>query len=139
MKKSLFFTILLITTIITVSAKQDFSSSLRTCSSYSESGSVTTEGMDVSSTKQIVGWEDNKCVYKETINFAGINSTVTCKLTKPQIDELVSVMNAYSLVQQYSNESVDTSTLSGVQNNPVVKVWSKFLQDSSTCTMTGIK
>ena len=36
-----------------------------------------------------------------------------------------------------SNEDVDTSSLSAVQNNPVIKVWNKFLQDSSTCTMTA--
>ena len=95
--------------------------------------------MKVTSTKQILGWQGDRCVYKEKVNFSGMDVTTTCKLTKSQITELTSVMNAYSLVQKYSNDNVDTSSLSAVQNNPVVKVWNKYMQDSSTCTMAGLE
>lgn len=140
MKKSLIiiFTIFL-TALVVIAQDSMFTASLRNCSSFTESGTVNTEGMNVQSTKHIVGWDNDKCVYKETVNFNGLNVTTTCKLTRPQIDELVSVMNAYSLVQEYSNESVNTSKLSEVQSNPVVKAWNKYLMDSSICTMTGLK
>ena len=125
--------------IITVNAaNSDFLSSFRSCSRYSESGNVKTEGLDVVSQKQILGMQDNKCVYKETVKFAGIEASTVCKFTKPQIAEIVSVMEAYSLVQKYSNEDVDTSSLSGVSNNPVVKVWNKYLNDSSVCSFEGL-
>ncbi len=114
-----------------------FVNALKTCSSsYSESGNFTTEGMNVTSQKRILGWEGDRCVYQETVKFSEINSCITCKLTKSQISELASVMQAYELVQKYSKEEVDTSKLSAVENNPVVKVWNKYLQDSSVCTIT---
>lgn len=141
MKKPVILLLALVATTLFVIAEDSrfTSSSLRNCTSFTESGTVNTEGMNVQSTKQIMGWESNKCVYKETVNFNGLNVTTTCKLSKPQIDELTSVMDAYALVQEYSNESVNTSKLSEVQNNPVVKAWNKYLQDSSVCTMTGLK
>ena len=139
MKRYAAVLIIVFCAIAAVSAKDDFAVSLKNCSPYSDSGVVETEGMKVHSVKQILGWEGDRCVYKEKVNFSGLDVTTTCKFTKPQITELTSVMNAYSLVQKYSNDSVDTSSLSAVQNNPVVKVWNKFMQDSSTCSVSGIK
>ena len=95
-----------------------------------------TDGMNVSSSKKILGWQGDKCVYQEKVNFAGIDSCITCKLSKAQVNELVNVMQAYAVVQQYSNSKVDTSKVSAVQDNPVVKAWSKYLQDSSVCTIS---
>ena len=140
MKKNLLIAICFAATVLSSIAQgNNFAQSLKNCSSYSESGVVETEGLKVKSTKSILGWQGNRCVYKENIVFGDINSTVTCKLTKNQITELTSVMNAYSIVQQYSNEKVDTSSLSKVQDNPVVKVWNKYLQDPSTCVIEGVK
>ena len=138
MKKYFVIGFAVLLSVITVTAKDDFASSLKSCSPFSDSGVVETEGMKVKSVKQILGWEGNRCVYKEKVNFAGMDVTTTCKFTQPQITELTSVMNAYSLVQKYSGDSVDTSSLSAVQNNPVVKVWNKFMQDSATCSVSGI-
>ena len=95
--------------------------------------------MNVTSNKKILGWQGDKCVYQEKVNFAGIDSCITCKLSKAQISELVNVMQAYAVVQQYSKSNVDTSSLSAVQDNPVVKVWNKYLQDSSVCTISTNK
>ena len=139
MRKYLVFIIaLLVTTLVVLAEDSGFTSALKSCSSYTESGTVDTSGMKVQSTKQILGWQNNKCVYKENINFSGMNTTVTCKLTKPQINELVSVMNAYSLVQKYSGQEPDLSSPEAAQNNPVVKAWNKYLQDPSVCTMSGL-
>ena len=140
MKKYLsFLAVLLVTSIVVFADDNNFINALKNCSSYTESGNVSTEGINVQSMKQILGWQSDKCVYKESVSFSGVNSTVLCNFSKPQIKEITSVMEAYSLVQQYSNQKVDTSSISAVQDNPVVKVWGKYLQDSSVCSINGIK
>ncbi len=140
MKKYFIFALtIILTTLIVLADDAKFANALKNCSSYSESGSVQTDGINVTSSKKILGWQGDKCVYQEKLNFSGVDSCVTCKLSKTQIDELVNVMQAYSVVQQYSKSKVDTSNLSAVQDNPVVKAWSKYLQDSSVCTISTNK
>lgn len=135
-KYFIFLIVLLLTGVIVLADDAKFSHALRSCSSYSESGSVNTEGIVANSQKKILGWQGDKCVYQEKVQFSGIESCVVCKLSKSQINELASVMDAYALVQQYSKDEIDTSSLSKVQNNPVVKAWNKYLQDSSVCSVT---
>ena len=140
MKKYFIFALtIILTTLIVLADDAKFANALKNCSSYSESGSVQTDGINVTSSKKILGWQGDKCVYQEKLNFSGVDSCVTCKLSKTQIDELVNVMQAYAVVQQYSKSKVDTSNLSAVQDNPVVKAWSKYLQDSSVCTISTNK
>lgn len=140
MKKYFIFALtIILTTLIVLADDAKFAYALKNCSSYSESGSVQTDGINVTSSKKILGWQGDKCVYQEKLNFSGVDSCVTCKLSKTQIDELVNVMQSYAVVQQYSKSKVDTSNLSAVQDNPVVKVWSKYLQDSSVCTISTNK
>ena len=138
MKKYFIFAfVLLVTTLVVLADDMRFANALRNCSSsYSESGTVQTDGMNLTSSKKILGWQGDKCVYQEKVNFAGIDSCITCKLSKSQVAELVNVMQAYAVVQQYSKEKVDTSNFSEAQNNPVVKAWNKYLQDSSVCTIS---
>ena len=140
MKKYFIFALtIILTTLIVLADDAKFAYALKNCSSYSESGSVQTDGINVTSSKKILGWQGDKCVYQEKLNFSGVDSCVTCKLSKTQIDELVNVMQSYAVVQQYSKSKVDTSNLSSVQDNPVVKAWSKYLQDSSVCTISTNK
>lgn len=127
--------IIVCTALISFADDLKFSQSLMHCTSYSESGSISTEGMEVISHKQILGWENNKCVYKEILQMQGTSTCIVCKFNKSQLSELTSVMNAYNVVQQYSDTKIDTSTLSAVKDNPVVKAWSKYLQDTSVCTI----
>ena len=110
-----------------------FMKALSNCSNFSENGNVKTEGIDFTSTKKILGTKNGKCIYQESINFSGNHATVTCKFSKQQINEIIEVMNAYDVVQKYSKEKIDTSSLSAVQDNPVVQVWNKYLQDKSVC------
>lgn len=141
MKKYFIFAfVLLVTTLVVLADDMRFANALRNCSSsYLESGTVQTDGMNVTSSKKILGWQGDKCVYQEKVNFAGIDSCITCKLSKSQIAELVNVMQAYAVVQQYSKGKTDTSNFSEAQNNPVVKAWNKYLQDSSVCTISTNK
>ena len=140
MKKYFIFALtIILTTLIVLADDAKFAYALKNCSSYSESGSVQTDGINVTSSKKILGWQGDKCVYQEKLNFSGVDSCVICKLSKTQIDELVNVMQSYAVVQQYSKSKVDISNLSSVQDNPVVKAWSKYLQDSSVCTISTNK
>jgi len=138
MKKYTILIVLLFITVIAVFANDTiFAKALKSCSSYSEFGTVNTDGMQVDSHKQILGWENNKCVYKEALTFSGVNTTVTCRFSKPQLNEIYSVMQAYEVISQYTSQNIDTSSVEAVQNNPVVKVWNKYLQDSSVCTISN--
>lgn len=136
-KKILIFTAMLsILCLGAVSSEADFSKALKNCTPFSDSGQVQTAGMNVQSTKRIVGWQGDKCVYKESVKFMDISSDISCRLSKAQILELSSVIDAYSLVQKYSDSKPDFSNLESAQNNPVSKAWSKYLQDNSVCTIT---
>ena len=91
MKKYALFICILIISAVTVFANDTrFASALKGCMSYSEYGTVNTDGMQVDSHKQILGWENNKCVYKETVKFSGIDTTITCRFSRPQINEIYS-------------------------------------------------
>lgn len=112
-----------------------YTNSLKNCLPYSESGNVNADGMNSVSTKQILGWKDNKCIYRETVQFSGLSANVECSFTKPQLHELSTVMEAYNITSKYSGEEVDVSSYDAVKNNPVVKVWDKYLQNPNVCTM----
>lgn len=134
MKNYLLLTVVLLLSATFAFANEEaFYKALEGCSLYSSSGETRTEGAVAKYQSQILGWQSDKCVYKEIVSFAGIDSCTTCRFTQRQIDELVNVMRAYSTVQRYSGGNVDTSTLQAVTNNPVVNVWNKYLRDSSVC------
>ena len=136
MKKYQLFVVIALFTILAVFANDEqFYSALQNCSSYTDSGSSVVDGQNIKFKNQILGWSNGKCTYKEIVNYGGNDMCVTCKLSKAQVDELVGVMRAYSVVQKYSGEKVDTSKLSAVENNPVVNAWNKYLKDSSVCSI----
>ena len=138
MKNKLLFTILVLSVFagfVFADYEDAFISSLQTCSHYIKSGTVATEGMQIDVKEEIVGFEKDRCVYKEFLDMAGAKSCITCRFTKSQIAELVKVMEAYNTLQSYSEEKVDTSSVEAVQDNPVVKAWNKYLNDSSVCTV----
>ena len=139
MKKIFLLAIFISLGLYSYANDSDFSKSLKDCLYYTESGQVNTDGVNVQTTKQILGWNGNKCTYKEKMQFSGMNVDVTCNFNKSQLQEISSVIDAYSLVQQYSGETVDTKNSQEVQNNPVVKVWNKYLQNSSVCNISGLQ
>ena len=135
MKKVL---VLLSMFIICVSANAEsdrFIEALRNCSALNDSDVITVNGVNAKSHKQISGWQNGKCTYKETINFGGNNVATVCQFTKPQIQEIVSVADAYALTQKYTQEELDLTSTDAVKNNPIVNVLSKYLQDPSVCSM----
>ena len=85
-KKILIFTAMLsILCLGAVSSEADFSKALKNCTPFSDSGQVQTAGMNVQSTKRIVGWQGDKCVYKESVKFMDITSDISCRLNKAQV------------------------------------------------------
>ena len=131
MKKYIYLFVVLMISVGIVSAKNNksFVQALSSCSEYSESGVVNSDGIDVNSEKRILGKKDDKCVYEEKISVANYNMTITCSFTDSQIQELTSVMNAYEVLS-FSDDKLANSS-----ENPVVKAWNKYLQDTSVCVI----
>ena len=139
MNYKIIFSLLCLILCLSVYASDDkFIEALKTCSSYHDSGTIQVEGMNATSVKQITGWHNNKCTYKESLNLGQVNANITCHFTRPQINEIATVADAYFLTLKYSKDSVNTSSLETAQNNPLAAVFNKYLQDSSVCTIDGL-
>lgn len=140
--KKFFITLTVICICLAVYAKsQDdkFINALRNCSKYESSGDVNTQGVNAQSHTEILGWHNEKCGYKETINLNGVNVNISCHFSKSQVKEITSVADAYYTTLQYSNESPDTSSLDAIQNNPLANVFNKYIQDPNVCTIGGLQ
>lgn len=129
------FIFIVSTTIAKGNTDDRFVQAFSTCSAYSENGSLKADGMDVTSTKKIIGWQNGKCVYQEKINFMETQGNVVCRFTQQQVNEITEVMNAYNVIQKYSKEKLDTSNLSSDEKNAVTEVWNKYLMDNSVCNV----
>ena len=131
MKKYVYLFVILMISVGIVYAQNNksFVQALSDCSDYFESGVINADGVDLNSEKRILGKKDNKCVYEEKISVANYDMTITCSFTEPQIKELTSVMNAYEVLF-FSDDIV-----SDVSDNPVVKTWNKYLNDTSVCVI----
>ena len=116
-----------------------FINALRNCTPYNSSGELMLNGVSTTTTKQMQGWNDNKCTYKETVLFNGNSLTITCRFSKSQIRDIVSVADEYYATHKNAAEEVDTSSLEAIQNNPIASVFNKYLQNPEVCTMGGIE
>ena len=139
MKKILVFISVLCICLMVKASDDVFINALRTCSNFRDSGTVNTEGVSAKTTKQITGWHDGKCTYKENIKMNGLNINMTCHFTKAQIQEITSVADAYYLTLKYSQEQTDLSSPDAAKNNPLANVFNKYLQDQSVCEMNGLQ
>lgn len=119
--------ILLCTISACIAGSSAFNTSLINCTPFNDHGTFTSEGNNIQFYKQIIGWEHDKCVYKEKINYSGMEICVTCNLTRNQLRELASTIND---IQYY-----DKLTVQSVQQEPFVQIWNKFLQDPKTCKL----
>ena len=131
----LILSIFLLSLCVYAEHDERFFNALTTCSQYTSNGTIDTQGVTVDYSSQILGKTNNKCVYKKHITFSGIDSCVTCEFTQKQINELTRVMRAYKVLQDYTEEDIDLSNPENVKDNPVIKVWNKYIQDPSTCKM----
>ena len=143
MKKYIIYVIVLATAFFTICAASDnddkFINALRNCTPYNVSGDLTVNGITATTVKQMRGWQNDKCTYQETISFGGNTITTVCRFSRPQIQEITSVADAYYLTQKYTGEELDTSSTEAIKNNPIAQVMNKYLQNSSVCTMQGLE
>ena len=137
MKYRILFLLIALSCSLVFASGDKYIDALRNCSQYSETGDVAVDGIQATSKKQIFGWVDGKCKYKESISMNGIKADILCNFTKPQIKEIVSVADAYLYALKYSGEMPDTSSIQAVQNNPVTNVFNKYVQDPSVCSIGG--
>ena len=70
-----------------------FIDALKTCSPYESLGVLDIKGISADYTSKIVGWIDDKCLYRKSVKFSGINTFTECKFSKGDIDQLINVMN----------------------------------------------
>ena len=140
--KKFFIALIVVGICLAVYAKnQDdkFINALRNCSSYRDSGQVNTDGITALSTKEIIGWNDGRCVYRENINLNGANVNIRCNFSKAQLNEITSVADAYFLTLKYSQQSIDTSSIDAIKNNPLANVFNKYIQDPNVCSVGGLQ
>ena len=124
---------------LSVFAGEDaFIDSLKNCSGYTSSDIININGTKAQSQKQISGWQEDKCTYKETLNFNGNSVCVICKFTKSQIQEISSVSDAYYTTLKYTNKQQNLTSTEELQNNPVAQVMNKYLTDPSVCNINEL-
>ena len=112
----------------------NFTEALKTCTPFYGTGTVNIMNTAVQSNKKISGWDGDKCVYRESVNFMNIESDIVGRFTQSQINEIASVVDMYE--QQNAGSMPDFSSLDTAQDNPVTKVWNKYMQDPSVCSIT---
>ena len=110
-----------------------FTENLKNCSEYFGSQTIDLDAIKLTTTKQIQGFKNNKCVYKETISTKDAQYSVMCQLSRKQISELVSVMEDFE--KDSSNSSLNLNDFDAVQNTTVVNAWAKYLQDPEVCSI----
>ncbi len=113
----------------------EFISALKNCSEFKSVDEINVDGVTSKVTKSIIGWDGYTCKYQEIVEFKeiGFKSKVNCDFKLDQLKEIYTTMeteaqNALKNPQKYQN-----MTLEQAQQSPVIKVWNKYLGDSSVC------
>ena len=138
MKKVYLFLIAILVFILSVNAGEDlrFFNALKSCTPYSSNGVINTAEIKAGYNSKILGWDGDKCVYKREVKFSGIDACVICKFSQTHLDRLVGVMKAYGDIEELVGNNLDLSDTEALKTNPVVKVWTEYLQDSSVCSIS---
>ena len=110
-----------------------FTDNLKNCAQYYGSQTIELNDVKLVSTKQILGFEGDKCVYKESISTADSKYTVSCKLSKSNIADLVAIMEDFEKDPKAQN--IDLNDFTQVESSSVVTGWSKYLQDPEICSI----
>ena len=135
--KKIFLVLSIILTASFVYAESDarFVSALKTCSPYESNGSREVQSIGADYKSQIVGWENNKCVYKKYVSLQGLSLCTVCKFNKYHINQIVKTMETYKTgFDEYGNE-VDINNVEAIKNTPVVRLWNQYLADPSICNV----
>lgn len=124
-------------TVLSVMADHDerFFNALSNCTPYISNGSIEVSNVIADYKSQILGWENDRCVYRETVKFADIDSCVICRFSSSQIADIIGVMKNYKVAQSSSGEEVDIMNIKELKNTPVAKVWNRYLHDPTVCQL----
>lgn len=110
-----------------------FTENLKDCKEYYGSQTIDLQEVKLTTTRQIQGWVDGKCSYKEAVSTKDSKYTVNCLLSKEHIAELVKTMEDFE--RDESSKSIDLNDFTQVQNSSVVSNWSKYLQNPEICSI----
>lgn len=110
-----------------------FTENLKDCKEYYGSQTIDLQEVKLTTTRQIHGWVDGKCSYKETVSTKEAKYTVNCLLTKEHIANLVKTMEDFE--KDETGKNIDLNDFAQVQNSTVVSNWSKHLQDPEICSI----
>lgn len=113
----------------------DFLNALKNCSEFKSQDTIEVDNMTTTVTKHIVGWDGYTCKYKEIVEFKelGFKSKVNCEFSGEQVREIYGVMEKEAEEARKNPEKYKNMDLKTAQNSPVLKVWNKYLGDSSVC------
>ena len=120
-----------------VNAESDlrFLNALRSCSPYDSNGAIEVQGVNADYRTMIVGWDNDKCVYKKYLNLQGLSICTVCRFGKSHINQIVRTMETYKTgYDEYGNE-VDINDVETMKNTPVVKLWNQYLTDPNLCNV----
>ena len=134
MKKLLVF-ILLVSISSPAFADHDekFFNALKTCSPYVSNGALDLKNISADYNSKILGWQEDKCIYIERVNFSGLQGCLTCEFTQNQIDEISEIMQASKIIQNHTDEEIDISDNESLKHHPMTKMWNKYMNDPSIC------
>lgn len=110
-----------------------FTDNLKNCLQYYGSQTVELNDVKFISTKQILGFQGDKCAYKESITTTDSNFTVSCMLSKSNIADLVKIMEDFD--KDPKSQNIDLNDFEEVGDSSVVTGWSKYLQDPEVCSI----
>ncbi len=113
----------------------EFMNAFKNCSEFKSVDEIEVDGVTSKVTKNIVGWDGYTCKYREIVEFKELNfkSTVNCSFSGEQVHEIYTVMEKEALDAAKNPKKYENMTLEEAQNSPVLKVWNKYLGDSSVC------
>ena len=110
-----------------------FGECLRECKGYYGSETKDLHSIKMVNTKQILGMQDGKCIYKEQIKTKDGSYTVKCSFTSAQSSELADAISKFNSGNEGDN--VDINDFEQVQNTSVSQAWSKYLTDTNVCSL----
>ncbi len=113
----------------------EFMNAFKNCTEFKSVDEIEIDGVTSKVFKNIIGWDGYTCKYQEIIEFKEMNfkSKVNCSFSGEQVREIYSVMEKEALDAVKNPQKYQNMTLETAQKSPVIKVWNKYLGDSSVC------
>lgn len=109
-----------------------FVKNMKDCDKYEETVTSEFEGTKFTTTRNIIGWRNGMCHYKETISSPKETYRLNCKFSQLQVDELYRAMKSNPRVVERKELEIFTE-----QIDPKTK--EKYYKATSTTSVKGNK